>query len=119
MIDPYSGYSRKQMLMAAFEASDASRVLAFFRGYLGEQTRLTPDATPQARHPSASLESLVAPGVPHGATVVTPTTKRIWTQQEIAAFYKDVQLGKWKSRPQDKVAIEQDIIAAANENRIR
>ncbi len=118
-VDPYSGFARKQMLMAAFEASDASRVLAFFKGYVGEQSRLAPQAAPQARHPSASLESLVAPGVPHGASVAQPTTKRIWTQQEIAAFYKDVQLGKWKARQADKVAIEQDLIAAANENRIR
>lgn len=118
-VDPYSGYSRKQMLMAAFEASDASRVLAFFRGYVAERDQLAPPTTPEARHPSASLETLVAPGVPHGASVAQPTTKRIWTQTEIAAFYKEVQLGKWKSRPADKTAVEQDIIAAANEDRIR
>lgn len=122
--DPYSGVTRHQMLMQAFEANDAARVIAFFKGFKNEQTATgvtRPQGEAQKRKPQAGLESFVAPGRPKS----TPSPGgaqdqgQIWTQQEIAAFYEDVRKGKFRNSEEQKLKIEADIIAAANEGRIR
>lgn len=128
--DPYVGQQRGALLNQAFTENDAIRVVNFFKGYLKEQTAVKPGAqtpnqpatpaTPQAAQ--VDLETLVAPG---GATEAAPASAqrddagRYFTQAEISAFYADVQKGRYKGKDQEKAAIEQAIIDAANFGRIR
>lgn len=127
--DPYVGAQRGALLSSAFEENATDRVVAFFKGYLSEQTTVqtsepTPSiaATPQKQAAQIDLETLVSPG---GAQEATPASAhgdnagRMYTQNEIAAFYSDIQKGKYKGKDAEKLAIEQDIIAAAQTGRIR
>lgn len=127
--DPYVGAQRGALLGQAFNENATDRVVAFFKGYLNEQTTVqtvetapTPEATPAPQAAQVDLETLVSPG---GAQEAAPasahgdTAGRMYTQTEIAAFYSDVQKGKYKGKDAEKLATEQDIIAAANSGRIR
>ena len=127
--DPSVGAQRGALLNQAFDENATDRVVAFFKGYLNEQTTVqtvetvpTPAATPDSQAAQVDLETLVSPG---GAQEATPasahgdTAGRMYTQTEIAAFYSDVQKGKYKGKDAEKLAVEQDIIAAANTGRIR
>ena len=115
--DVYSGYSRQQMLTTAFEAKDAARVVAFFKGYKQEQTVTAPKT--EAGNVVDPLDTLVAPGQPSatGAAGAKPQGL-IWTQADIARFYKAVNTGKFKGREKEKLAYEHDIIAAGQQGRV-
>lgn len=115
--DVYSGSSRQQLLTAAFETKDTARVIAFFRGFKQEQTVTTPQT--QGTDSIDPLDTLVAPGQP-SATSAAGANKEglIWSQADIANFYKAVNSGKFKGRDADKAAYERDIIAAGQQGRI-
>jgi len=117
--DMYAGRPRGELLHEAFEANDANRVLAFFKGYLREkgaveQAQPAPDPAPAARQPAVNMESLVAPGKPRGGTASTQEgeTGRVWRESEIRQFYQDVHKGVYRNDPARKEAIERDLIAA-------
>ena len=131
--DPYAGRPRGALLNDAFEQNDAERVAKFFQGYLNEQTTVQPsgqvpnqpatptaDAEPQAAQ--VDLETLVSPG---GAQEAAPasaqgdTAGKHFTQAEIAAFYSDVQKGRYKGREAEKDALERQIADAVKYGRIR
>jgi hypothetical protein len=127
--DPYVGQQRGALLSAAFDSNATERVVAFFKGYLNEQTTVEtsgsapePAATPVPQAAQVDLETLVSPG---GAQEAAPASAhrdnagRVYTNADIASFYSDCQKGKYKGRDSEKLAIEQDIVAAANEGRIR
>lgn len=126
-VDPFSGQVRQPLLQGAFDAGQVDRVKAFFNAYLSEHTatRVPPQAPPHTpERPGTgrpSLEDFAAPGrgsatPPAGGA---PTEKRVWSQPEIAAFYRDVNRGVYATREADKLRTEQDIIAAATEGRIK
>jgi hypothetical protein len=131
--DIYSGAIRQQLVQDAWNRGDATRVEAFFRGFLAEQTALglrppvTPAAVPvqpqpngsavPAAQPRVTLESLAAPGRARVAPPV-PAAKHIWTTADITQFYSDVKLGKFKGREQDIPLIEHDLMTAQFEGRI-
>lgn len=126
-VDPFSGQVRQPLLQGAFDAGQVDRVKAFFNAYLSEQTatqvppQVPPHTPEQPGTGRPTLEDFAAPGrgpvtpPPGGA----PTEKRTWTQPEIAAFYRDVNRGVYAGKDADKLRIEQDIIAAATEGRIK
>jgi hypothetical protein len=124
--DPFSGQQRHGMLQNAVEQADASRVLAFFKGYLDQTAAVNHQAqpvtgTPQ-RRPQVQLDSLVAPGRPKSTTgqgAQQSNGKRIWHSGEISQFYADVRKGAYRDRMADRIRIEQDIVAAGNEGRVR
>lgn len=132
-VDPFSGKERGQLLVAAFEAFDSSRVEAFFVGYQKEHAAVTPptptpEPTPVPAAPAApapgtqvTLESMVAPGTPKPGAPRTPdgSDKKIWTRREIGEFYRSVNGGKFKGTVDQRKAIEADIFAAQAEGRIR
>jgi len=121
--DPYSGMQRHALLTKAFEANDAARVLVFFEGFLGEHAMLSESQPAQTteRQPQVDLETLVAPGRPKSspARAQEGDGKRIWTPAEIKAFYRDVQNKRFVGRDKERVRIEQDIVAAGREGRVR
>lgn len=126
--DPFSGTRRQDLLTAAYTGGDAERTAEFFRAYSREHTAAPAPAvtlphTPPATPPGAggpTLADLAAPGrgnappVPPGAQ----SEKRMWRSSEIAAFYRDVQRGVYAGKEPERLAIEQDIIAAPMEGRI-
>jgi hypothetical protein len=66
------------------------------------------------------LEELAAPGrvAASGTNGGASPERRMWTNREIGAFYRDVQRGVFRGRQADKDRIEQDIIDAASEGRV-
>lgn len=125
-VDPYSGSVRGVMLRQAYAANDAPRVIAFFKGFLQEHAAITSPATMDSTEmnggtPTVDLNEQVAPGRTKRSTGVVGAQKekRIWTQAQIADFYKQVQMGKYRNKDAEKHRIEADIVAAAREGRIR
>jgi len=123
--DRYAGVTRQEMLDRAFKNNDAARVVRFFKGYLEENAALqpaqvTPAPTAETRNTATTLNDMVAPGKPSGASgnVAQTGNKRTWTQKQIADFYKKVNSGKYRNRPKEQEEIERDIVAAAGEGRI-
>ena len=127
--DAYSGDQRQELLSEAFERNDADRVVAFFIGFKNEHAAVAPDdpgpasetLPPEAERPAVDLSTQVAPG--RTPTATTPASaqepKRMWTRADIAEFYKDVQMGKFKDKPDVQRTIEQDIVAAQGEGRLK
>lgn len=124
-LDPFSGDKRHDLLQKAYNQGDPERTLSFFRAYQDEHTAVA-QAPPASAHTPDNgagkipLEQLAAPG--RGSA--TPAAqgapgKRIWSQADIAAFYRDAQRGRFNDDPAAKLRIEQDIFAAMNEGRVR
>ncbi len=126
-VDAFSGATRKNLMLNAFNRKNAHQVKAFFDKYNEENATFTPDPTagPSGQGGTQTTATLdlndyIAPGQPKsGGDVGAPKDKRIWSNIEIGSFYSDVQKGRYKSRPDDKARIEADIISATREGRIR
>ena len=126
-VDPYSGQTRKDLMLKAFNRKNAHQVSAFFNGYAQENVAVVPpSAGPQpsgqggTQGSTLNLGDYIAPGTPKsGGDVSAPKEKRIWTNAEIGQFYSSVQKGHYKNRADDKVRIEADIVAATREGRIK
>lgn len=125
-VDPFSGQPRMRLLREAFDAGNAARMKVIFKAYLTEQTVTqgtpapSPDHTPAQGTAGPTLESFAAPGRSNGPVPVgAPAEKRVWTHNDITAFYRDVNKGVYAERPADKLRTEQDIFAATREGRIR
>lgn len=129
--DPFSGHIRMDMLQDAYARGDSVRTGNFFKTYLNEHPEHTPApaVVSQPRHTrngngraaGPTLEHLAAPGrgAATSANGGAQPEKRVWTNTEISAFYRDVTAGKYRSREADRVRIEADIISAASEGRVR
>jgi hypothetical protein len=122
--DPYSGAARQDLLSQAYERFDAPRIVAFFKGYRNEHAVVTPPAAAAAPAQGASqrtLDDFIAPGQPKAGTTGAQNGagKRIWTEAEIKRFYDDCRAGKFRSNPDRRRELEQDIFAAGREGRVR
>lgn len=126
--DPYTGETRKNLMLRAFDRKNAHQVKAFFENFKKENAAVIPEST--ASTPSGQggtdagatldLNDYVAPGTPKsGGNAGAPKDKRIWSSKDIGAFYSDVQKGRYRSRPDDKARIEADIVAATREGRVQ
>lgn len=134
--DVFSGAIRQTLMQEAWNAGDARRVAAFFQAFLAEEAAVDPQrangqgrpasrmsitptpspvTAPQAA-PSLALEDLAAPGRAHSAA--TPAEKPVYTSADIARFYTDVKLGRWRGREQQQAAIDADIMLAGREGRV-
>ncbi|HLL28972.1 MAG TPA: hypothetical protein VKT73_15150 [Xanthobacteraceae bacterium] len=124
--DTYSGDIRLSLLKSAYEANDASRVVAFFKGFLAEEAALVPapalpdnpPADPSAQ-PKVPLNSLAAPGRAKTAASNPPAEKPVFTRAQIAQFYADVTANKYRGREKEKDSLEREIFAAQRDGRIR
>jgi len=123
--DPYSGIIRHDMLKAAWNANDANRVLAFFRGFITDDAAVNPQGK-QAPITSTSnrprLEQFAAPGRASNSGDVAPsptTQKPIITRAQIAQFHRDVAQGKYRGREAERKAFDAAMIEAAREGRIQ
>lgn len=123
--DPFSGVIRHDMLKAAYAAGNASRVLAFFNGFLAEEAAVAPakgdsDDVPTETVAKVPLAKLAAPGrAKTAAGNSAPAEKPIFTRAQIASFYADVANGKYRGKDGDKNKLEALIFEAQREGRIR
>lgn len=123
--DPYSGDIRHNMLKAAYAQSNASRVLAFFNGFLAEEAAVAPamgEPDPQTTTVAkVPLTNLAAPGRAKSAagSTSTPAEKPIFTRAQITRFYADVAANKYRGRDAEKAKMETQIFEAQREGRIR
>ncbi len=126
--DIYSGEIRQSMLNRAFQAAQAPRVAAFFKGFVNDEVATgqmapptDPRAAPAPRVAAVSLETLAAPGRARPATgdSQVPLDKPIYSRNQIADFYTLVRQGKYNGRDQDKQRDEAAIFAAQREGRVR
>jgi regulator of replication initiation timing len=110
-VDPVYGMPRQYALTNAYEALDATRTANIFNQY---KKSIAP--APQSK---ANLQSQVAPT--RSRTSPAPTNpnvdKRVYTQQDIDAFYSEWRRGLIDEA--QAVQIENDIHAATTEGRIR
>ena len=121
--DPYSGAIRHDLLKEAYDRNDASRVLAFFRGFLAEEAATAPATTEAGRSEAPakpSLEQFAAPGrAKTAAATSAPAEKPIFTRAQIAKFYADSAAGRYRGKEAEKDRIEAQIFDAEREGRIR
>ena len=112
-VDPVYGVPRQYALNNAYEALDAGRTATIFNQY---KKSVTPPA-PSTNRPN--LNSQVAPT--RSRTSPAPSNanldKRVYTQQDIDAFYAEWRRGMIDEA--EAVQIEKDIHAATVEGRIR
>lgn len=128
--DELSGVPRGDLLATAFKQGQTARVAAAFRGFLAYQASFGPAggngqvsgngavtlASNPASTPGLDLASLAAPGrAKSGQAPATPEKPEI-TRAEIAEFYRDVSLGRFKG---DQALAERQIQDAMREGRIR
>ncbi len=128
-VDPFSGEQRKKLLHDAYTRGDVKRTGEFFKRYVAEHTAVSdppPAPAPHTPPPDEggtgrpTLADLAVPGRASGpAPVGAPTEKRVWTRDEITAFYRQRQRGAFAGREAEANRLEADIIAATTEGRIR
>ena len=104
--DIYSGELRGKLLNTAFQAADAPRVVAFFKGFLHEEVATGnapgPQSEPQPapRQAAVNLETLAAPGRAKPATGDTPASsadKPVFTRAQISHFYSSKAVGPMRA----------------------
>ena len=115
--NPYTGRPYAADFYNARDVKDAPRVVEFFRSF---EALTQPPAAPATPKPPAapSLESLVAPAQGGAQPASPPASARMWTQADIATFYKDKANGRWASNPQAAMALEADLFKAQGEGRV-
>jgi hypothetical protein len=119
--DVISGYQRRDLLTEAFESNDAERVVAFFETFHKEDSGTAPTnssapASPN-RAPQVPIENLVAPGSSRASAPEAPGEKRMWTNSEIADFYRRRQRKMIPDAEFQKV--EREILEAVAEGRVQ
>lgn len=116
--DPFAGETRGGLLRQAFDQKDGPRVLTFFTGFLEQQRTIQPQPqaqpqTPPARtQPKITLDQLAGPrggNAGNGAHAAEDQPIQPWTRRQIAAFYKDCQLGHYKNDPAKRDQIERSM----------
>lgn len=127
--DLYSGRIRQVLLNEAFQAANAPRVVAFFKGFVQDEQATghidpasqTQPQNPAPRDPAIPLVNLAAPGAakPASGNTQVPAEKPIYSHAAISQFYTRVRQGYYAGREADKSREEADIFAAQREGRIR
>lgn len=115
-IHPYTGRPRHDSLTAARSSLNAAQVIAIFKEYSGSagvQAQPQPPAAPQTPLPPVNAQINPGPGK-FGQNY----QGKVWTRQEISAFYNGKMRGEFRGRDAEALAIENDIFAAQSEGRV-
>ena len=121
-VDAYAGQKKLDMLRQAFESNNTSRVMSFFKGFLNENAAYTPTPTPSTAEPQVNLDTLVAPGRAteggeNRAQDGAPSG-RVWSGADISEFYRDVNRGVYRDKPEERARLEADLFLAQDQGRI-
>jgi hypothetical protein len=127
----FTGATYWDLIRAAYGRGDAKAVAEFFTAYKAQNGKgaPAPTVTPPAPSPTAVAPNLppnLAPPKPSGGfpTVEghvsgTPGLKKIYTADQVRAFYNDVVKGAYRGREADAKAFEAEINLASQEGRIQ
>lgn len=114
--DPVFGVQRQDALDRAAARLDVKSAAAVFNAYkaVAEPAQVKP-----AKSPKDELQSQVAPSRSRAgvAPEVDAGATKIWTNNEIAAFYSNARQGHYT--PEQAARIQADIDRAASEGRVR
>jgi hypothetical protein len=121
--DPFSGAIRHELLKQAWAANKTAQVLAFFKGFLAQEAAVAPqpDPRPDPQYGKVPLETFAAPGRAKSAadSPASPAEKPIFTPAQVSQFYTQKAAGSYRGREDEANLLEQQIIAAGREGRIR
>lgn len=120
-LDPLSRQIRRDMLGRAFSLGDGAAVVAFFNAYRNEHAAMqAPTQGSYQGPPTVDLREFTAPGRAAATSQGgAQAEKRIWSAADITRFYADVRRGVFRGREAEQRALEQDIVRADAEGRIR
>ena len=107
-VDDLTGFQRQDILSQAEEKRDADRVARLFKAFKKVQQDKSADSR-------TSLEEQVAPEATR--TPQAPKGKKLWTRNEIAAFYAADRRGEYTE--EQAAAIDAEIQLAIREKRVR
>ena len=124
--DLYSGVVRVNLLKQSYQAANAPRVIAFYKGFISDEEATGQSlpgqqpaaATPAPRVAAVDLVTLAAPGTARPATGL-PAEKPTYTRKNIAQNFDMHRRGAWAGRDAEWASLEADMIAAGREGRIR
>lgn len=129
--DPMTGIIRQNLLTMAHKNSETGKVVATFDRFMAEHNlQANPSMPPPANNGYAppqpqlssqqfDLRALAAPGRAKEGQSSVPQSKPIYTGADIKQFYSDKTFGRYAGREAEAQAIEQDILLASAEGRIR
>jgi len=115
--DMMLGSTRQVQLEDAQSKLDVNRVAAFFRAFAPSGDAPTPQ-TAQPTRSASELEKQVSPGRSRSAAAPADQKAKVWTPDEIAAFYRDVQMGKYRGKEKERDRLERDVFAAKAQGRL-
>jgi uncharacterized coiled-coil protein SlyX len=118
--DELSGVVRREMFNRAYQNFDAPRIAKFFETYAnqsGFNAQAAPAPAANAMVPTVPLNNLAAP--PKSPSAPAPVGKKVWTRQEIAAFYENARKGVYKGKEAERSRLERDIFDASRDGRIQ
>lgn len=117
---PGTPYTRQDFLNDAVKKKNVDAVVEMLDAYQADMTPSDPTPPPTRQSvDTSSLESQIAPGRRTGAgTPVDGPSEQPISRAEIKKFYDDVALGRYRNRPQEKLAMEQRIISAGRQDRV-
>lgn len=113
-IDPLFGRKRHEALRQAYDLGDGTRCAHIFKAFLTGQIPSRQRTTEQL-----PFENRRQPRITARELERRPGERaRMWRRSQIAEFYQDVRRGLYDQREAEKLRIENEIAAAARENRI-
>lgn len=106
-IEPYSGRTRHELLLDAFNSQDVVRTARFFEDFKKSKSSIKKDEKPERKIDDGEIHP---PKGTKGSEIkeedkITPTTR-----EELKNFYKDIALGKWNGREKEAEAEERRIL---------
>jgi len=113
--DPLTGQTRQSYLERAQQEGNPTRAASFFTTWQSLQGQ---PATASPTRAVSELERQVSPGRTRGSAPPADSSKPQYSRSDIAAFFNDVRIGKYRGREKDRDRIERDIFAAQREGRI-
>ncbi len=116
-VDSLSGNSRQVYLENAQQALDVDRVAFFFTSWV-EETGVAVEAQNNRPAAASELEKQVVPGRSRNTGAPSGNQLKTYTPKDIATFFDDVRMGKYKGKEEDRGKIERDIFAAQRDGRI-
>lgn len=123
--DPMTGIIRQSILTNAHQRSQTSQVVGVFERFMAENNiQSVPTLPPPANNGYTSsqqfdLKALAAPGKAKEGQSTVPQLQRTYSAADIKNFYHDRTFGKYAGREKEADAIEQDILLASKEGRVR
>mgnify|MGYP003669279780 CR=1 FL=1 len=115
-VDELSGLTRQTYLEDAQRNLDASRVAGFFNSWL--KATGADIAQPNGTVSQTELERQVTPGKSRSSGTPSSNEPKNYTPQDIAKFFDDVRMGKFKGKEEERDKLERDIFAAQRDGRI-